>query len=169
MVVDIYQEREGGTTSRKSGALGLVWTNGKQNTLASDATLALVVGLLVPTLAVVAIVMVMPLADHEVSPGIAAGVEAGFQTVGDLYNACKFRATPSVPSGLGEAMALAREENLYLDRRAPWFQIKEDRQAAATSVSVIPRVVDSLKMFLALLFRKMDKSVIEEEYARLEG
>ena len=26
-------------------------------------------------------------------------VEAGFQTVGDLYNACKFRAAPSVPSG----------------------------------------------------------------------
>jgi methionyl-tRNA synthetase len=27
-------------------------------------------------------------------------VEAGFQTVGALYNACMFRAAPSVPSGL---------------------------------------------------------------------
>jgi methionyl-tRNA synthetase len=26
-------------------------------------------------------------------------VEAGFSTVGELYNACKFRAAPSVPSG----------------------------------------------------------------------
>ena len=26
-------------------------------------------------------------------------VEAGFETVGELYNACKFRAAPSVPSG----------------------------------------------------------------------
>jgi hypothetical protein len=47
-------------------------------------------------------------------------VEAGFETVGDLYNACKFRAA------LGEALALAREANGYLDRKAPWFQIKED-------------------------------------------
>ena len=44
-------------------------------------------------------------------------VEAGFETVGDLYNACKFRAA------LGEALALAlaREANGYLDRKAPWF------------------------------------------------
>jgi methionyl-tRNA synthetase len=26
-------------------------------------------------------------------------VEAGFETVGELYNACRFRAAPSVPSG----------------------------------------------------------------------
>ncbi len=153
-------------------------------------------------------------------------VEAGFETVGDLYNACKFRAA------LGEALALAREANAYLDRKAPWFQIKVDRQAAATSVYVILRVVDNLKTILAPilphtaqklheylgyegqlfetqqvvayeeetrshraltydhsgavgtwaanelpagqalrapLFRKLDESVIEEEYARLEG
>jgi methionyl-tRNA synthetase len=70
-------------------------------------------------------------------------VEAGFETVGDLYNACKFRAA------LGEAMALAREANGYLDRKAPWFQIKEDRHAAATCVYVILRVVDNLKTILA--------------------
>jgi methionyl-tRNA synthetase len=34
---------------------------------------------------------------------LLAKVEAGFDTVGDLYNACKFRAA------LGEALALARE------------------------------------------------------------
>jgi len=66
-------------------------------------------------------------------------VEAGFETVGDLYNACKFRAA------LGEALALAREANGYLDRKAPWSQIKENPQAAATSVYVILRVVDNLK------------------------
>jgi methionyl-tRNA synthetase len=37
----------------------------------------------------------------------------------------------------------------YLDRKAPWFQIKEDWQAAATSVYVILRAVDSLRMILA--------------------
>jgi methionyl-tRNA synthetase len=40
-------------------------------------------------------------------------VEAGFQTVGDLYDACHFRAA------LGEAPALAREANVYLDARRP--------------------------------------------------
>jgi len=163
-------------------------------------------------------------------------VEAGFETVGGLYNACKFRAA------LGEALALAREANGYtftafsagLDRKAPWFQIKEDKAAAATSVYVILRVVDNLKTILAPilphtaqrlheylgydgqlfgtqhvveyaeetrshqaltydhtgaigawvkselpagqalrppapLFRKLDESVVEEEYARMEG
>jgi methionyl-tRNA synthetase len=155
-------------------------------------------------------------------------VEAGFETVGDLYTACKFRAA------LGEALALAREANGYLDRKAPWFQIKEDWAAAATTVFVILRAIDNLKTILAPilphtaqklheylgyegqlfgtqhvveyqeetrshqaltydhssaigvwapsqlppgqplrppapLFKKLDESVIEEEYARLEG
>jgi methionyl-tRNA synthetase len=131
---------------------------------------------------------------------------------------------------------VARDANGYLDRKAPWFQIKEDRQAAATSVYVILRAIDNLKTILAPtccvphtaqelheylgydgrlfgtqqvveyeeearthnaltydhtgaigtwakselppgqalrepapLFRKLDESVIEEEYARLEG
>jgi methionyl-tRNA synthetase len=64
---------------------------------------------------------------------LLAQVEAGFETVGDPYNACKFRAA------LGEALALAREANGYLDRKAPWFQIKGDREAAATTVYVILR------------------------------
>ena len=159
---------------------------------------------------------------------LLAQVEAGFETVGELYNACKFRAA------LNEALALAREANGYLDRKAPWFQIKEDRDAAATSVYVILRAIDNLKTILAPilphtaqrlheylgyegqlfgtqhvvehqeearahealtydhsgaigawvpsvlpagqalrkpapLFKKLDESVIEEEYARLEG
>jgi methionyl-tRNA synthetase len=159
---------------------------------------------------------------------LLAQVEAGFETVGDLYNACKFRAA------LGECLALAREANGYLDRKAPWFQIKEDKTSAATTVYVILRAVDSLKTILAPilpytaqklheylgydgqlfgtqhvveyqeetrshealtydhsgaigtwaaselppgqvlrkpapLFKKLDESVIEEEYAQLEG
>ena len=84
---------------------------------------------------------------------LLARVEAGFEAVGALYDACKFRATPpGFPrAGLGEAMGLAREANVYLDRKAPWFQIKEDPAAAATSVYVTRsvRVVDNLKTILA--------------------
>jgi methionyl-tRNA synthetase len=90
----------------------------------------------------------------EEDRALLAQVEAGFDTVGELYNTCKFRAA------LGEALALAREAAVAkqlpswrcapaLDRKAPWFQIKEDRQAAATSVYVILRVVDNLKTILA--------------------
>jgi methionyl-tRNA synthetase len=70
-------------------------------------------------------------------------VEGGFQTVGELFAACKFR------TALGEALALAREANGYLDRKAPWFQIKEDRARAAMTVYVTLRVVDNLKTILS--------------------
>jgi methionyl-tRNA synthetase len=78
-------------------------------------------------------------------------VEGGFETSGALYNACKFRAA------LGECLAQAREANGYtfaalsagLDRKAPWFQIKEDPLAAATTVYIILRAVDNLKTILA--------------------
>jgi methionyl-tRNA synthetase len=96
-------------------------------------------------------------------------VEAGFETVGALYNACKFRAA------LGEALALAREANGYtfallsagLDRKAPWFQIKEDPQAAATSVYVILRVVDNLKTILAPILPHTAQKL--HEYLGYEG
>ena len=42
-------------------------------------------------------------------------------------------------------MAVAREVNRYLDEQAPWFQIKQDRDAAARSVYVALRAIDSLK------------------------
>jgi methionyl-tRNA synthetase len=46
-------------------------------------------------------------------------------------------------------MALAREANVYLDRKAPWFQIKEDKATAATTAYVTLRVVDNLKTILS--------------------
>jgi methionyl-tRNA synthetase len=67
-------------------------------------------------------------------------IEAGFEPLGALLDGCKFRAA------LGEAMALAREVNRYLDDKAPWFQIKEDQAAAGTSLYVALRAIDSLKV-----------------------
>ena len=51
---------------------------------------------------------------------------------------------PSQRSGLRLGTGSAGQ-----DRKAPWFQIKEEPQAAATSVYVILRVVDNLKTILA--------------------
>jgi methionyl-tRNA synthetase len=92
---------------------------------------------------------------------LLAQVEAGFETVGELYNACKFRAA------LGEALALAREANGYLDRKAPWFQIKEDPQNAATTVYVILRVVDNLPTILAPILPHTAQRL--HEYLGYEG
>jgi methionyl-tRNA synthetase len=58
---------------------------------------------------------------------------------------------------------VAREANGYLDRKAPWFQIKEDRAAAATTVYVILRAIDNLKTILAPILthtaQKLDESL----------
>jgi len=100
---------------------------------------------------------------------LLAQVEAGFETVGELYNACQFRAA------LNAALALAREANGYtfaklsagLDRKAPWFQIKEDSAAAATTVYVILRVVDNLKTILAPILPHTAQKL--HEYLGYEG
>jgi methionyl-tRNA synthetase len=76
----------------------------------------------------------------EVDRALLSKVEAGFEPIGALIDGCKFRAA------LGEAMALAREVNRYLDEIAPWFQIKTDRAAAATSIYTALRAIDSLKI-----------------------
>jgi methionyl-tRNA synthetase len=67
-------------------------------------------------------------------------IEDAFQPIGELIDACKFK------QAITETMDLAHEVNRYLDEKAPWFQIKEDRPAAATTVYVGLRVIDSLKM-----------------------
>jgi len=74
---------------------------------------------------------------------ILARTEAGFESVGELIEAVRLRAA------LEEAMRIARAANVYLDSKAPWFQIKQDREAAATTVYVILRVIDNLKVLFA--------------------
>ena len=70
-------------------------------------------------------------------------VEAGFQSVGQHIDAVRLRA------GLTEAMRLASEVNKYLDQCAPWFEIKKDKSAAATTIYTALRVIDSLKILLS--------------------
>ena len=74
---------------------------------------------------------------------LLARVDASFEPIAELYELCKFRAA------LTETMALAREVNVYLDGKAPWFQIKEDPAAAGTTVYVALRAIDSLKTLFA--------------------
>jgi len=74
---------------------------------------------------------------------ILATVEGGFASVGDQLEAVHLRVA------LFEAMRLAGEVNKYLDAAAPWFEIKRDRIAAATTIYTALRLIDSLKILLA--------------------
>ena len=74
---------------------------------------------------------------------VLATVEEGFQTVGKHLDAVRLRAA------LNEAIRLATEVNKYLDQSAPWFEIKSDKAAAATTVYTALRAIDSLKVLLA--------------------
>jgi len=75
----------------------------------------------------------------EVDQALLDKVESAFEPVGQLLDGCKLKAA------LGEVMALAHEANRYLNEKSPWLQIKEDREAAATTIYIALRVIDSLK------------------------
>ncbi len=75
--------------------------------------------------------------------GLLAQIDVSFGPIGRLLSGCHFRAA------LGEVMALAREVNKYLEEKSPWFQIKEDRTAAGTTIYVALRAIDSLKVLFA--------------------
>jgi methionyl-tRNA synthetase len=79
----------------------------------------------------------------DMDQDILTKAENGFQSVGDLIKAVRLRAA------LEEAIGIARAANVYLDQKAPWFQIKEDRAAAATTVYVILRTIDNLKVLFS--------------------
>jgi methionyl-tRNA synthetase len=74
---------------------------------------------------------------------VIATVEAGFQSVGEHLEAVRLRAA------LGEALRLAAEVNKYLDKTAPWFEIKTDKAAAARSIFAALRAIDSLKVLFS--------------------
>jgi methionyl-tRNA synthetase len=66
-----------------------------------------------------------------------------FERVTELLEAVKLK------QALTEAMSLAKEANRYLNAKEPWQQIKTDPEAAATSLFVALKVIDSLKTLLA--------------------
>ena len=86
----------------------------------------------------------VPQAGELDSAATALLEEAGrrFQDVGSSIEACKFRA------GLGSAMALAQAANRYLDRKAPWLTLKDNREDAGTSLWVSLSVINCLKTAL---------------------
>jgi methionyl-tRNA synthetase len=79
----------------------------------------------------------------DADTAIIAEAEAAFDEIGGLIERVKLR------EALTAAMALVKDANVYLDRRAPWKTIKDDPADAARSVYTILRVIDNLKILLA--------------------
>jgi methionyl-tRNA synthetase len=69
-------------------------------------------------------------------------VTAGFDTVGSLIEAARFR------NALQEAMRIAALGNAYVAEQAPWAKLESDRQRAGTILFVALRVIDGLKILL---------------------
>jgi methionyl-tRNA synthetase len=63
-------------------------------------------------------------------------------TVDRLLYGCHFRES------IREIMALAQEANRYLDNKAPWKKINEDRDSAATATFTVIGVISCLKTVL---------------------
>jgi methionyl-tRNA synthetase len=82
-----------------------------------------------------------PLQDPD--RALLAAVEAGFDTVGDLIEAARFKAA------LAEAMRIASLANQYTSEQAPWALLESDRERAGTVLYVALRAIDSLKIILS--------------------
>lgn len=84
-----------------------------------------------------------PGALDEDDRALLALVEPAFARVTELLDAVKLK------QALQEAMALAHEANRYLNLKEPWKQIKTDPTAAATTIYVVLKVIDTLKTLFA--------------------
>ncbi len=73
---------------------------------------------------------------------LLARAEVILEEVGNQIGLCRFRA------GLAAAMGLAQEVNRYLDDKAPWKTIGEDREGAATALYTALAVINTLKVAL---------------------
>ena len=79
----------------------------------------------------------------EAGTRLLARVDEALEEAAAEIAACRFRA------GLGVAMGLAQEGNRYLDERAPWRAIREDREDAARTLVTILGIISGLKTLLA--------------------
>jgi len=79
----------------------------------------------------------------EADETILTEVRRGLSAVGSAIEAVHLR------DGLGEALAVARAVNRYLDEQAPWKVIKTDRERAATIVYTTIQALNGLKVLFA--------------------
>ena len=76
------------------------------------------------------------------SEALLAKIQPAFDSVDQLLNRCRFK------EAIREVMGLAQEANRYLDHKAPWKAIKEDKQDAATTLWCAINTVSALKTLM---------------------
>lgn len=74
---------------------------------------------------------------------LLAAVDDGFTSVGDLLEACKFRAA------LQETLRISTLVNQYLEETSPWTVAKTDLTAAGRALYVALQAMSGLKMLFA--------------------
>lgn len=80
---------------------------------------------------------------RDVDTALLEEIDAGFQSVGNLLDNCKFRAAAA------EAMALSTAVNQYLEEMSPWKTAKTDREATAKTLFTAIQAINGLKMLFA--------------------
>ena len=78
----------------------------------------------------------------ERDAAILEAARAALDTVGASLENTRFKAA------IGQAFGLAQEANRYLDAKAPWRAIRNDRQEAATTLYTALQVINCLKVIL---------------------
>ena len=79
----------------------------------------------------------------EAGEALLVKVDEALSEAAEHLSACRFRAA------LGVAMGLAQAGNRYLDDRAPWRTIRDDRDETARTLVAIIGVITGLKTLLA--------------------
>lgn len=71
---------------------------------------------------------------------LLAAIDEGFTTVGDLFDACKFRAA------VQETLRLSTLANQYLEEASPWTTAKTDLATTGRSLYVALQAINGLKV-----------------------
>ena len=79
----------------------------------------------------------------ERSTALLEKARQAFNDVDEMIGKCHFRET------MRAVMSLSQEANRYLDEKAPWKTIKENREDAATALYVALSVISHLKTMLS--------------------
>jgi len=80
-------------------------------------------------------------ASPQVTPEVVSRIQKTFDSVTAHLQAVRFK------DPLREIMQLAQFGNRFFDERAPWKQIKEDRDACAQTMADLLALIDALKLF----------------------
>jgi methionyl-tRNA synthetase len=99
--------------------------------------------------------------DDETGRQLLKDAENTLKTAGEYLDKCSFK------DAIKSAMALAHAANKYLDEKAPWKAIKDDRPSAAASLAVALNVIARLKTMLFPFLPFSSQKV--HEYLGFEG